>query len=123
MRERADLSGIELTRGSGLAARKADRVGMAYFSFMIATLLQLFFFAAPRPRQIVGVLIAKYQKGGHGDRIRRPSLGPIPALAIIRDASFVFAGGGVRPEARRRGAGSLLLREIRSLMHNLTSRC
>jgi len=48
-----------------------------------------------------------------------PSRGPIPALAIIRDAPFVFAGGGVRPEARRRGAGSLLLREIRSLMHNL----
>jgi hypothetical protein len=48
-----------------------------------------------------------------------PSLGPIPALAIIRDAPFVFAGGGVRPEARRRGAGSLLLREICSLMHNL----
>jgi hypothetical protein len=48
-----------------------------------------------------------------------PSRGPIPAPAIIRDAPFVFAGGGVRPEARRRGAGSLLLREIRSLMHNL----
>jgi hypothetical protein len=30
-----------------------------------------------------------------------PSLGPIPALAIIRDAPFVFAGGGVHPEARR----------------------
>ena len=34
-------------------------------------------------------------------------------------APFLFAGGEVRAEARRRGAGSLLLGEIHSLMHTL----
>ena len=34
-------------------------------------------------------------------------------------APFLFASGGVRSEARRRGAGSLMLRQIHTLMHNL----
>ena len=34
-------------------------------------------------------------------------------------APFLFAGGEVRSEARRRGVGSLLLGEIHSLMHSL----
>jgi len=38
---------------------------------------------------------------------------------VVEHAPFLFAGGGVRSEARRRCAGSLLLREIHALMHNL----
>ena len=34
-------------------------------------------------------------------------------------APFLFARGAVRAEARRHGAGSLLLREVHSLMHSL----
>ena len=34
-------------------------------------------------------------------------------------APFLFAGGGVRSEARRRGAASLMLCQIHTLMHNL----
>jgi hypothetical protein len=36
------------------------------------------FFGRSSSWQIVGVLIAKYQKGGHGDRIRQPLAGADP---------------------------------------------
>ena len=34
-------------------------------------------------------------------------------------ARFLWAGGGVRASSRRRGAGTLLLREVHQLMHAL----
>jgi GNAT superfamily N-acetyltransferase len=37
----------------------------------------------------------------------------------VEHAPFLFAGGGVRPNSGRRGAGSLLLSEIHGLMHSL----
>ena len=77
------------------------------------------FFAAPRPRQIVGVLIAKYQKGGHGDRIRQPLAGADPRAGHHTGRSLCVCRRWRAPRGAPRGAGSLLLREIRSLMHNL----
>ena len=47
-------------------------VGMAYFSLWLQLALQLFF-SRSLSWQIVGVLIAKYQKGGHGHAYRECS--------------------------------------------------
>ena len=60
---------------------------------------------SPFPGEVIGFASAGFRRPGTAD--------------AAEHAPFLFAGGEVRSEARRRGVGSLLLGEIHSLMHTL----
>jgi mandelate racemase len=98
-------------------------VGMAYFSLWLQLVLQLFF-SRSSSWQIVGVLIAKYQKGGHGDRIRQNSrrLG-LMAPEQLADETEALLSSGLKAVKLRLGHPTLAedLVALDAVRHRLPS--